>query len=133
MILLLLGCAAWIRFPLVGDTAALPAHGAAALAMGVWTGGGRAFEALYLFLWYVGRVNRVPASALAGVTAGSWAMGMPVVYLALTAGLFALALLGRARQVSRQLERLPSLGHHRDDQHQQTEHHDADGYRGHAA
>src|SRR5262249_20062353 len=33
---------------------------ALALAAGVWSGGGKLFEVLYLLLWYVGPMNRVP-------------------------------------------------------------------------
>jgi hypothetical protein len=70
-----------------------------ALALGVWVGNGRAFELAYALFWYIGVVNRVPAFDYAGVTAESLAMGMPLVYLGISAGLMVLAVIGRWRQV----------------------------------
>jgi len=71
---------------------------ALALACGVWSGSARLFEVLYLFLWYTGPMQRVAPLDYTGVaaprTAGLWA-----AYLGLTLGAFALAWVGRARQV----------------------------------
>jgi hypothetical protein len=72
---------------------------ALALMLGVWVGNSRAFEALYPLMWYFGMIERTPTFDYAGVTAGGLAMGMPLVYLAITIGLMALALLGRWRQI----------------------------------
>jgi len=72
---------------------------ALALALGVWIGHSRAFEIFYLLLWYIGLVNQVPAFDYAGVTAAGLAIGMPLVYLGITAGLIALAMIGRRRQI----------------------------------
>jgi len=73
---------------------------ALALALGVWTGGRTAFEALYLALWYVGPMHHVAEVDYTGVT-----VARPV---AITAGLVAITLAlalaaatGRARQVRR--------------------------------
>ena len=62
-----------------------------------WVGNSRAFEAICLLLWYIGLIERIPSFDFAGVTAGGLAMGMPVVYLGITAGLVVLAAIGRWR------------------------------------
>lgn len=72
-----------------------------ALALGVWSGSGRLFEVLYLILWYMGPMNRIPPLDFVGTTQPA-AGGAPVVtFLALGAALAALALLGRRRQLAR--------------------------------
>ncbi len=102
----LAGCGAWLRLALTGDVAGLLAWlagalfaPALALALGVWAGNSRAFEAIYLLWWYLGPANRVPAFDFTGTSAEGPSMGMPFVYLAITAGLVGLALLGRWRQM----------------------------------
>ena len=70
-----------------------------ALALGVWVGNSRAFEVLYLLLWYVGLIEQVPALDYAGATARGLEMGMPLVYLGISAGLVALALIRRRQQI----------------------------------
>ncbi|MCD1293448.1 hypothetical protein CUJ83_00350 [Methanocella sp. CWC-04] len=70
-----------------------------ALAMGVWTGNNRLFEIIYLLVWYTGPVNGVKYFDFLGTTARSVAMGIPVYFLAFTAILMILAVIGRKRQV----------------------------------
>ena len=72
-----------------------------ALALGVWSGSGKAFEGLYALLWYVGPVNQLTALDFVGATDKSIAAGVPCYYLALTAILMGLAVLGRMRQIRR--------------------------------
>ncbi len=100
------GSGAWLRLALTGETVSLPGWfvgalfvPALALALGVWAGSSRAFEAGYLFLWYLGVLEGIPALDYTGASAAGRAMGMPPVYLALTAGLLALAMIGRWRRV----------------------------------
>jgi hypothetical protein len=69
------------------------------MALGVWVGNSRAFEVIYALLWYIGVVNQVPAFDYASATAEGLSVGMPVVYLGITAGLVVLALVRRSRQV----------------------------------
>ena len=102
----IVGSGAAVRLALAGEITALLAWLVAALfapalglALGVWAGTSRAFEIVYLLLWYLGVMNQVPAFDYAGVTPAGLIMGMPLVYLAITAGLVALALLGRRRQL----------------------------------
>jgi hypothetical protein len=100
------GSGAWLHLILAGETASLLGWFAGALfvpalalALGVWTGSSRAFEAGYLFLWYLGAFEGIPALDYTGASAESQGMGMPTAYLALAAGLVLLAMLGRWRRV----------------------------------
>jgi ABC-type transport system involved in multi-copper enzyme maturation permease subunit len=100
------GSGAWLYLILAGEMASLLGWFAGALfvpalalALGVWTGSSRAFEAGYLFLWYLGPLEGVPALDYTGASAAGRAMEMPLVYLALAAGLVALAMIGRWRRV----------------------------------
>lgn len=70
-----------------------------ALALGVWSGTGKAFEAIYLLLWYIGPLNRTPELDFMGSVPDAAASGMPLVFLALTAALGTAAVLGRKRQL----------------------------------
>jgi hypothetical protein len=72
-----------------------------ALTLGVWTGGGKAFEGLYTVLWYVGPLNGLTALDYVGVTDEAVAAGVPLIYLALTVALMGLAAVGRRRQIVR--------------------------------
>jgi heme/copper-type cytochrome/quinol oxidase subunit 2 len=69
-----------------------------ALAMGIWSGTSKLFEAVYLALWYVGPMNHFPALDYAGVTAGSGA-GLPLAWAGLGLVFAALAIAGRYRQI----------------------------------
>ena len=105
IVAIVLSSGGWLRLALAGDTTSLLGWfsgalfvPALALALGVWTGTSRAFEASYLFLWYLGAVEGVPALDYTGALAAGQAMGTPIVYLALTAGLVAVAMIGRWRR-----------------------------------
>lgn len=106
-VMLLAGAPALVRFFVAGDLASLAGWvlgaafvPAAALVCGVWTGSAKAFEVLYLFLWYTGPMHQLAMFDYTGVTAPRsplvWA-----VYVALTGGFFALAWWGRSRQALR--------------------------------
>ena len=106
LLTLIAGSGACARLALTGEITGLLAWfvgalftPALALALGVWVGNSRAFEIIYLLLWYLGVMNQVPAFDYAGVTHSGLAMGMPLVYLGITAGLVVLALIGRRRQL----------------------------------
>ena len=88
------GSGAAVRYLIPGDLAGLGAWAAGALfipslalALGVWSGSGKLFEALYLFLWYIGPMNRTPELDFLGATG----QGRPLVWLAATALLAATA------------------------------------------
>lgn len=96
------GSGAAVRFALAGESASLLAWAvgvlfipALAVALGVWSGNSRAFEVVYLLLWYVGPMNQFAALDYAGVTAEGLAMGMPVVYAGITVVLLVAACMVR--------------------------------------
>ncbi len=68
-----------------------------ALALGVWSGSSKLFEALYTGWWYVGPLHQLPSLDFVGGTRASSSPGM---YLILAAGLLLAACLGRRRQVA---------------------------------
>ena len=70
-----------------------------ALALGVWSGTSRFFEALYTALWYVGPLQAVPGLDFMGVSPAARASGIPLGYLALTGCLLAATFVGRLRQI----------------------------------
>jgi len=71
----------------------------AALCLGVWSSSSKPFEILYTLLWYVGPMHGLPAFDFMGSAPATAATRYPLVYLALTAILFALAIAGRKRQL----------------------------------
>lgn len=98
------GGGAFVRFLVAGDLAALAAWvvGALfipslALALGVWSGSSKLFEAVYLFLWYIGPMNQTPELDYLGATG----RGQPLFWLAATALLAATAVAGRRWQLHR--------------------------------
>jgi ABC-type transport system involved in multi-copper enzyme maturation permease subunit len=62
-----------------------------ALALGVFSSGSRAFEVVYLFLWYMGPYQKIPSF--------DFITGAPQVYLLASAGLLLLSAYWRGRQV----------------------------------
>lgn len=72
---------------------------ALALCLGVWTGSSRAFEALYVVLWYVGPASGVPPLDFMGVTGRALETGAPAWFLAAAAALASLAWVGRGRRL----------------------------------
>lgn len=93
-----------VRYLVAGDLGSLGAWAVGAmfipmmaLALGVWSGSSKLFEALYLFLWYIGPMNRTAEMDYLGATG----RGQPLVWLAATAVLAAVAMIGRKRQLQR--------------------------------
>jgi hypothetical protein len=108
LLAVLIGSGVGLRMILAGDWAGAGAWlvGALfiptfALFLGVWTGNSKAFEAVYLFLWYIGPLNRTPSLDFMGASPAAVSSGMPLVWLAVTAGLAAAAVVGRRRQLAR--------------------------------
>jgi ABC-type transport system involved in multi-copper enzyme maturation permease subunit len=100
------GSGAWLRLALTGETASLLGWfvgtlfvPALALALGVWSGSSRFFEALYLFLWYLGPFEGIPALDYTGASAAGRASGIPLYYFVLTVLLLIAGLFGRRRQI----------------------------------
>jgi len=72
---------------------------ALALALGVWTGTSRFFEALYTGLWYIGPLQGTPPLDFMGAGPQWKTSGIPLFYLALAAALLAVSMVGRLRQL----------------------------------
>ncbi len=67
-----------------------------ALALGVWSGGSRAFEAIYTLWWYIGPAHQVRGLDFAGTTAASSTAG---IYALATVFALAIAYWGRRRSL----------------------------------
>jgi hypothetical protein len=109
LVMLLVGAPALIRFAcslgtqgaagaLAGWFGCAALVSAAALAFGVWTGGSKAFEIIYLFAWYVGPMHHVAELDYTGVTVARTPL-LWMTYSALVLVAFALAWAMRTRQV----------------------------------
>jgi hypothetical protein len=48
-----------------------------ALALGIWSGGSRLFEIVYLLFWYIGPMNKTPALDYMGALDETLARGIP--------------------------------------------------------
>lgn len=99
LIAVLTGAGAGIRLLLGADWQGLLAWAAGALfipslalALGVWSGRSKAFEALYTVWWYVGPLHHVRGMDFAGSTAVS---STPAAYMLAAAILLATAYMGR--------------------------------------
>ena len=71
-----------------------------ALALGVWSGGNKLFEVVYMLWWYAGPINRVEMLDFMGA-GPDLHLGKVLLYGLITILLFAVALLGRKRQIRR--------------------------------
>jgi hypothetical protein len=72
-----------------------------ALTCGVWTGSAKLFEILYLIVWYIGPMNKLPWLDYLSSSPRSLETGMPVAFLFITLILIALGVGGRIRQLYR--------------------------------
>lgn len=102
----LTGLGVAVRLALAGQIAGLLAWTVAvlfipslALALGVWSGTSKFFEALYTALWYVGPINRVPGLDFTGGANGPQTGRFALTYLGLVAILVAAAFFRRASQL----------------------------------
>lgn len=97
-----------VRFALGGQGSSLAALLVAdafvpslALAFGTWSGSAKLFEVLYLMLWYMGPMNRIPVLDYVGATQPGGGVRPIATFGLLAATLAALAFLGRLRQQRR--------------------------------
>ena len=98
----IMGSGAAIKFAVSGNSVGLLAFlsGALfipslALALGVWSGSSKPFEIIYVSLWYLGPLNKVPGLDFIGAHTS----GRPEFYIPLSLALIAFAFLGRVRQL----------------------------------
>jgi hypothetical protein len=108
LVALLAGLGIGVALVLRGEWACLTAWGigalfipSLALAMGCWTGSSKAFEVIYILLWFTGPVNRVSALDFMGATQQSVANGIYVYYAAAAISLLGAAFVGRYLQINR--------------------------------
>jgi hypothetical protein len=102
IVTLVMGSGAALRFASSGDSVGLIAFCSSALfipslalALGVWGNSSKPFEILYVTLWYLGPLNKVPGLDFIGANSA----GYPAFYLPLSIALIAFAFLGRVRQL----------------------------------
>jgi ABC-type transport system involved in multi-copper enzyme maturation permease subunit len=102
IMILMLGSGAVIKFIVSGNSVGLLAFlsGALfipslALALGVWSGSSKPFEIVYVSLWYLGPLNKVPGLDFIGAHTS----GRPEFFIPLSLALIAFAFFGRARQL----------------------------------
>ncbi|MBE0670287.1 MAG: ABC transporter permease subunit [Anaerolineales bacterium] len=102
IVTLLMGIGAILRYTIDGDTVGLLAllSGALfipslALASGVWSGTSKLFEILYMVIWYLGPLNKVPGLDFIG----SHSNGYPQFFIPFSLMLIAFAFFGRSRQL----------------------------------
>lgn len=106
LLTVLTGSGVGVRLLLLGETSRFLAWTAAAgfipslgLALGVWTGARRAFEALYLTLWYLGPFSGLTELDFFGVTSGVEECEVPWEVVGITVLLLGLSWLGRWREI----------------------------------
>ncbi len=102
LVILVMGSGAAVKFLAGGNSAGLLAFlsGALfipslALALGVWSGSSKPFEIVYVSLWYLGPLNKVPGLDFIGAQTN----GRPEFFIPLSLALIAFAFFGRARQL----------------------------------
>jgi len=103
MVALLTGAGVGVRLALSADWHSLAAWLAGALfiptmalALGAWTGGSRAFEALYVVWWYIGPAHQIPGLDFMGTTPAS---SSPGLYAAFAASLLVAAHIRRRQSL----------------------------------
>ena len=102
IVILIMGSGVALKFLFGGDAAGLIAFVSGALfipslalALGVWSGSSKPFEIVYVSLWYLGPLNKVPGLDFIGAQTD----GRPEFFIPLSLALIAFAFLGRARQL----------------------------------
>jgi hypothetical protein len=102
IVTLLMSIGALLRYTVDGDTIGLLAllSGAffipsLALASGVWSETSKLFEILYMVIWYLGPLNKVPGLDFIG----SHSNGYPQFFIPFSIVLITFAVFGRARQL----------------------------------
>jgi len=70
-----------------------------ALAMGVWSGTSKLFEAVYVIWWYIGPIHHDRALDFMFTSANTFSPATLRSYVLATLALFTLALIGRRRQL----------------------------------
>ena len=97
-----MGSGAALKFIINGDSIGLLAFFSGALfipslalALGVWSGTSKPFEIVYISLWYLGPLNKVPGLDFIGAQTN----GRPEFFIPVSLALIAFAFFGRSRQL----------------------------------
>ncbi len=106
LLAMITGVGVAVRLGLAGDWGGLGAWTVGALfiptlalALGVWSGGGKLFEVIYLILWYLGPMQHVPGMDYLGALPATVRAGTPLVFLVATVLLGVGAVVGRGRRL----------------------------------
>ena len=67
----------------------------------MWSGTNKAFEGIYVILWYLGPWNKIFYLDFMSTTDAAMAAEMPLYYAVLTLALLLLSVVGRRRQLNR--------------------------------
>jgi hypothetical protein len=102
LVTLIMGSGAALKFIINGDSVSLLAFFSGALfvpslalALGVWSRTSKPFEIVYISLWYLGPLNKVPGLDFIGAQTD----GRPEFFIPLSLALIAFAFFGRSRQL----------------------------------
>jgi hypothetical protein len=71
-----------------------------ALMLGVWSGGNKLFEIIYLLVWYMGPWSKLPILDFMASSDEALKEGVIIIYVIVTAVFFGIALIGRKRQLA---------------------------------
>jgi len=107
LVAILLASGLLLRLALDGETAAFLSIIAGAvfipslaLALGVWSGTSKTFEAIYVAFWYLGPAHHTPSIDFMATTDKAAAAGAPVAFAIAAAVLLMIAFGGRWRQIT---------------------------------
>jgi hypothetical protein len=102
IVTLVMGSGAALRFAISGDFTGLIAFLSAslfipslALALGVWSHSSKPFEIIFVTLWYLGPLNKVPGLDFIGANSA----GYPMFYIPFSIALIVFAFFGRSKQL----------------------------------
>jgi hypothetical protein len=106
LVAVLTGSGIALRLALDGAWAHLAAWGVGALfiptlalALGIWSGSSKLFEALYVACWYLGPLQGLVELDFMGVSEAALAANIPQAYAVATGALLVAAVVGRWRKV----------------------------------
>jgi hypothetical protein len=103
---ILTGAGAGFRLLLAGNSSGLLAWLAGALflpslalALGVWSGTGKPYEALLTAIWYIGPMNGTPGLDFTGAANGPGTARYALIYAVISSALLVFAFFTRSRQL----------------------------------
>ena len=70
-----------------------------ALTLGTLSGSNKLFEIVYMVIWYLGPLNKLPHLDFAGTTSESLNLGIPTIFLYITIVMIPVAFLARRQRL----------------------------------